>query len=200
MTWRPSRNSSAAAATLRSATDGARLNRSRMAEPTAPMVTSAVRAAKLPSSAALGSGRPICRSATSVAGTVSRRSGRNRVGQGPQPELLEGPGGVDKHVALRAESGEEVDLVDQGGVDHDQAIRRHHRLTRPYLALVETAIGDHGGAHPLGPKTGKRLGKPVVFERGERQEFGGGHRSLSTPTVEAHCEHASSVPRPSPGG
>ena len=56
-----------------------------MAELTAPMVTSAVRAAKLPSSAALGRGLPIWRSATSVAGTVSSRSGRNRTARDPNP-------------------------------------------------------------------------------------------------------------------
>ena len=120
--------------------------------------------------------------------------------QGLQPELVEGPGRVDEHIAVRAEPGEEVDLVDQSRIDHDQAVRRHHWFTRPYLALVETAVRDHRSAHALGPEARERLRVPALLERREGQEVGGGHGSLPTPTVEAHCEHGSSVPRPSTGG
>ena len=199
MSWRPSRNSSAAAATLRSATEGLGANRSRMAELTAPMVTSAVRAAKLPSRRGIGE-RPADLAQRHLGGGHRQQAlGAEPGRQGLQPELVECPGGVDEHVAVRAEPGEEVDLVDQGGVDHDQAVRRHHRFARPYGAFVETAVRDHRGAHALGPEARERLRVAALGERGEGQEVGGGHGSLPTATVEAHCEHGSSVPRPSPG-
>ena len=83
---------------------------------------------------------------------------------------------------------------------HDQAVRRHHRFTRPDPALVETAVRDHRGAHALGPEARERLRVPALLERREGQEVGGGHGALPTPTVEAHCEHGSSVPQPLPGG
>ncbi len=50
--------------------------RSRIAAVTDSSRSSPVSAAKPPSSAALGSGRPRCPRASSVAGTVERRSGR----------------------------------------------------------------------------------------------------------------------------
>ena len=165
-----------------------------MAELTAPMVTSAVRAAKPPSSAALGSGLPIWRSATSVAGTVSRRSGRNRAASDAEPELVEGPRGVHQQVAVRAEAGEEVDLVDQGRVDDDHAVRCHHRLAGPDLALAEPAVGDDRGTHPLGAEARERLRVPALLEGGQRQQVGRGHGALPAPAVEAHFEHRSSVP------
>ena len=89
--------------------------------------------------------------------------------------------------------------MDQGGVDDDQAVWRHHRFPRPYLALVETAVGHHRGAHALGPEARERLRVAALLERGQGQEVGRGHGPLATSAVDAHFEHGSSVPRPSLG-
>ena len=128
-----------------------------------------------------------------MAGTVRNALGPEPGSQGSQTELVKSQGRVDQHVAIRAEPGEEVDLVDEGRVDHNQAVRCHHGLTRPYLLPTDPAIGDHGGAHPLGAEARERLREPVVFERGKRQELGCGYGSLPTSTMEAHREHGSSV-------
>ena len=84
--------------------------------------------------------------------------------------------------------------MDQGGVDHDHAVRCHHRLPGPDLPLVETAVGDDRGTHPLGAEARERLRVPALLERGEREQVGRRDGALPAPAVEAHFEHRSSVP------
>ena len=60
-------------------------NFSRIAAPTESSEISPEIAANPPSSAALGSGRPMCLSANSVAGTVHRRSARKPAANSPSP-------------------------------------------------------------------------------------------------------------------
>ena len=86
-------------------------------------------AAKAPSRAAFGSGRPRCSRAMSVAGTVSRRSCRKPLDELAEAELGEAVHGVDEEVAVRLEAGEEVDLVQQRGILDDQRVGLGDRLS-----------------------------------------------------------------------
>ena len=54
----------------------------------------------------------------------------------------------------RAQPGEEVDLVHQRGVDHDDAVRRHDGLPGADHPPVEAAVGQHRSTKPSEPKLG----------------------------------------------
>ena len=96
-------------------------------------------AAKPPSSTALGSGRPRCSRAISVAGTVSRRSWRKRSHELAEPELVEAARGVDQDVAVGLEPAEDVHLVQQRRVLDDQRVGLGDRLARPDRPIVDAA-------------------------------------------------------------
>ena len=74
-----------------------------------------------------------------------------------------------------------------------RAIRCHHRFAGPDRPLPESAVGNHGRAHALGPETRERLRISTLFERGEGQQVSRGHGALPPPAVKAHFEHHSSV-------
>ena len=121
-----------------------------------------------------------------MAGQVGRRSGRKPAGQGAETELIEECRGVDQHVAVRAEPGEEVDLVDEGG---SWTIRASGSTTGSRVRIglvVDPAVGDHRCPHPLRAEARERLGVPALVERGDRQELGRCYDPLAAPAMEAH--------------
>ena len=186
-----------AAATLPAPTSPA--NFSRIAAATDSSETTPLSAAKAPSSAAFGSGRPRCSRARSVAGTVSRRSGRKRCDELVQPELREAARRVDEEVAVRREPGEEVDLVQQRRILDDQGVRLGDRLAQPDLGVVDAAERDDRGAGALRAEARERLRVPALGERRDRQQLGGGDDALAAASVDAHLEHRrSSSPRTAP--
>ena len=184
-----------AAATFRSATVGSLRNRSRMAVPTAPIATWAVKAANPPSRAALGNGLPMWRSATSVAGTVEQ-VGRRRTRRAGTPVRAGRTSVVEltRTKAVRAQSGEEVDLVHQRGIDHDDAVGGDDGLPGADVALAQTAIGHHRRTRALRTEAGERLRVPTLLEGRERQQVCGGDDTLAAPAVQSHFEHDSSLP------
>ena len=131
--------------------------------------------------------------------------GHQAVAAGPhaqrlQTEFVEGPRGIDQDRALRAQPGEEVDLVHERGVDDDDAVRFHDGLPGPDLPLVQAAVGHHRCAHALRAEAGERLREPTLLERRQGQEVRRGDDALTTPTVEAHLEHDSQVATAADGG
>ena len=76
-------------------------------------------------------------------------AGKEAVGEVAQAELCGAAGGVDQHVGIGPEAGEEIDLVDQRDVLDDQGTRLHHGLARPDRTVVDPAVRDDGRAHAL---------------------------------------------------
>ena len=124
-----------------------------------------------------------------MAGTVSRRSGAEPRDELGEAELVEARGGVDQHVAVGAEPGEDVDLVQQRRVLDDQRVRLGDRLARADRLVVDAAERHHRRAHPLRAEARERLGVPALEERGRREQLGRGDDALAAAAVEPHLEH-----------
>ena len=111
-----------------------------------------------------------------------------------QAELAEAMGGVDEHVAVTSEPGEQVRLVEQRRVLDDQRVRLGDRLVGPDRLVIDPAERHHRRAHPLRAEARERLRVPVLAERGRGQQLGGGDHALAASPVKPHLEHR---PRPS---
>jgi hypothetical protein len=146
---------SAAAATLFASATLAG-NFSRMACATASSVISPDSAAKPPSSTALGSGRPRCLSAISVAGTVTGAPPEAR-GELAEAQLLEAARAVDQDVAVGLQALEHVHLVQQRRVLDDQHVGREDRLAQADRVVVDAAEGHHRRAGALGAEAREGL-------------------------------------------
>ena len=147
-------------------------------------------AEKPPSNAAFGSGWPRCSSASSVAGQVSRRSRWNWQILA-SPEFVEALRRVDEDVTLCGQAGEEIDLMDERHVLHDQGIGLHDWLARADLLVIESTKGHDRRAHPLRSETREGLCVASLGERSDREEFSGGHDALAAAPMEANLEHDS---------
>ena len=141
----------------------------------------------------MGIGRPRCSRASSVAGTVSRRSRRNRSRELAEPELVEAARRVDQDVAVGLEAAEDVHLVQQRRVLDDQRVGLGDRLARADLLVVDPAEGHHRRAGALGAEARERLRVAALDERGDREHLGGGHDALAAAAVNAHLEHLRSI-------
>ena len=83
-------------------------NFSRIAAATESMDSMPDTAAKPPSSAALGSGRPMWRRAMSVAATVQRRAGLKSFTKSPMPSVSKLWVGVDENITARDNPAEDI--------------------------------------------------------------------------------------------
>ena len=132
----------AAAAAFPSAT--LRGKRARIAVVTDSSVTMPQSAAKPPSSAAFGE-----RPADVLPRELGGRDGEHVEVEVAEAELLRGAARVDQHGAAGPHPAEEVDLVQQRGVLHDQRVGLHDRLADADGAVVDAAERDHRrGAEP----------------------------------------------------
>src|SRR4051794_15164712 len=110
-----------------------------------------------------------------------------------EPELRHGPRGVDQYGAAGPHAAEEVDLVQQRGVLHDQRVGLHDRLAHPDRLLVDAAEGDDRRARPLRAEARERLSVALLEERRERRELGRRDDALATAAVDTDCEHVTSL-------
>ena len=62
--------------------------------------------------------------------------------------------------------------------------------------IRNAAEGDHGSARAFGTEAGERLRVAALTERGDGQQFGGGHDTLSAAAVDTHLKgfHVDSLP------
>ena len=149
-----------------------------------------VSAANAPSSAALGTGRPTCFSASSVAGTVQAwplRKPRDDLGE---MQLIEALVGVDAAYSRSGCSPWNTSTVEQRRVLDDQRVGLQDRLAQPDLLVVDPAERDDRRARALRAEARKRLGMLAFEERGDRQQLGGGHDALAATAVNAHLDVA----------
>ena len=106
-----------------------------------------------------------------------------------EPEFVEATGGVDQHIALRRESGEEINLVDQRDVLDDDGIGLDHRLPRTDWMVVNPAEGHDWRAHAFGSEAREGLRVATLGERSHGQDLCGGHHTLATAPMDTHLEH-----------
>ena len=139
-----------------------------------------------PSSAAFGSGLPRCRRARPVAGTVSSV----RV-EPIEAELGGAARAVEEDRAPRPKAAEQIDLVQQRRVLHDQRVGLDDRLADADRPLVDAAERDDRGAGALGAEARERLRVAAVAERRDGQQLGGRHHALTAASVDADLEHRS---------
>ena len=114
-------------------------------------------AANPASSAAFGTARPTCFNASSVAGTVQRRSRRRPDMNSPRPSSSNVRDGVDQHVAVGHQPAEDVHLVQQRRVLDDDRVRGHDGLPQPDRPVVDAAECDDRSPGPLGTEARERL-------------------------------------------
>ena len=166
---------------------GAR-KRSRIAARTESSRSRPVCAAKPPSRAALGRGRPRCSRAIAVAGAVSSRPGSKPLAKSPRPSAR-AVIGVDQRVGARREAGKEVDLVQQGRVLDDQRVGLGDRFPGADRWVGEATEGDQGCAGPLGAEAGEGLGVAALVEAGDREQLGGRNHPLAATAMDSRLEH-----------
>lgn len=95
---------------------------------------------------------------------------------------------------------EEIDLMDEGGVLDDERVGLHHWLASTNLAVVDATKRDNWGTGSLGTEARERLGVTTFVECRDREKFGRGDHTLTTPAVETNLEHTYSIPYESIGG
>ena len=91
-----------------------------------------------------------------------------------------------------ADAGEQVDLMEQGRILDDERVGLDDRLTQANRLVGEAAERDDRRAGPLRPEHGEGLRVPVLEERGDRQQLGGGDDALTAAPVNSHLEHPTS--------
>ena len=174
--------------------------RPRIAFATDSTETTPVSAANPPSSAAFGSGLPRCSRASSVAATVTTRSGRKRLAaKSPRPSSSSAAAGVDQDVRLGPDAAEEVDLVQQRRVLHDQRVGLDDRLARADRPVGDAAERRHRRAGSLRPERRERERVLALGEGRDGEQLGRRDDSLPAATVDANLEHAVIVV-PTPAG
>ena len=111
---------------------------------------------------------------------------RDEIGQ---PEIREALAGIDQDVAVRLQSGEDIDLMQQRRILDDQCVGRHDRLAQADFPVSDTTERHHRRAGTLRTETGKGLRMPPFLEGGDRQHLGGGNHALTAASVYSHLEH-----------
>ncbi|HMC38304.1 MAG TPA: hypothetical protein VKI19_01500 [Acidimicrobiales bacterium] len=105
-------------------------------------------------------------------------------------QLVQRSGGVDQHVPVRTQTGEQVDLVHQRVVaDHDR-VGGGHRFVGADRVVGDPAVGDDRGAHPLRAEARESLGVEAVEEGGHRQHLGRRHHALAASAMNPYLEHS----------
>ena len=107
-----------------------------------------------------------------------------------EPQLGEVSAGVDEDVAVVDETCEQVGLVNQCRVLHDDDVRIDDGLANPNRQVVDAAIGDDRRTCAFRPERRERLSMTPVHERGDREELRGRHDSLAAASVESQLVHA----------
>src|SRR3954447_2072162 len=128
---------------------------------------------------------------------LARKIGRGH-GQQPEarlhvgePELTDAPAGVDDDAPAVAQATEDVDLVEQRRVLHDQCVGTRDRLVAPDRAVVDPAERDDRRAGALGAEARERLRVAAFEEGGDRQKLGGRDDALAAAPVDADLKHRS---------
>ena len=93
--------------------------------------------------------------------------------------------GVDDSDPTRFHTVEDVDVTDQGRILHDDVIGFVDLAAQPYLLVAEPDERLNRGAPAFHTKGRECLGKDTALECCVSNEFGGGHRTLTTPAVNA---------------
>jgi hypothetical protein len=106
-----------------------------------------------------------------------------------QAQRVETAPGVDQHPAVGLEALEDVDLVQQRRVLHDQHVGREDGLAQADLMVVDAAVGHHRRTGAFRPETGKGLRMPALLERSQRQHFGGRDHPLAAAAMDADLQH-----------
>ena len=110
-----------------------------------------------------------------------------------EPELVEAPRRVEQEVAVRAEAGEQVDLVEERRVLDDQCIRFRDRLANANRTIVEAAERDHRGTRPLRSERREGLGMAALTEGSHRQELGRRDDALAASSMDSNLEQPTSL-------
>src|SRR6478735_9489802 len=116
-----------------------------------------------------------------------------------EPELVEAAARVDQDVRLRPDPAEEVDLVEQRRVLHDQRVGLDDRLAGADRSFGDAAEGRHRRTCPLRPERRERERVLALRERRHREKLGRRDDSLPATPVDANFEHADIVDRQPPG-
>jgi hypothetical protein len=88
--------------------------------------------------------------------------GLEPLGEVGEPELVEGPPGVDQDVRVGTGAAEDVDLVEERRVLDDQRVRLDDGLARADRPVVDPAERRDGRPRPLGAERGERDRRPSV--------------------------------------
>src|SRR5919198_659757 len=113
-----------------------------------------------------------------------------------EAQLRDAAAGVDEYVRALAHAAEDVDLVQQGGVLHDQRVGLRDRLAGADRTVVDAAERDHRRAGALGAEARERLRVAALQEGCGRQQLGGGDDPLPATAVDADLKHRADQARP----
>ena len=156
---------------------------------TAPSDTWPVSAANAPSRAALGSGRPRCSRAISVAGTVTTCPGSRRSTRSCSPSASSVREVLTSRQPCVESPANRLTWCSRVGSWTRSRVRVGDRLAEPDRPVVDPAEGDDRRAGALGAEGRERLGVPALVERRDRQQLGRGDGALAAATVDADGEH-----------
>src|SRR5215207_8860412 len=120
------------------------------------------------------------------------------LGELGESELGEAAAGVDEDVPALAHPAEDVDLVQQRRVLHDQRVGLHDGLADADLPVVDAAERHDRRTGALRAEARERLRVALLEERGEREQLGRRDDALAAAAVDADCEHAPNPRGPGP--
>src|SRR4029079_4013588 len=119
--------------------------------------------------------------------TLGAKATRREVAE---TELVEPAAGVDQDVRVGSRAGEEVDLVEQRGVLHDQRVGLDDRLVRADPLVGDAAERRHRRAGSLRPERGERERILAFGEGRDGEQLGRRDDSLPAATVDTYLEYA----------
>ena len=97
--------------------------------------------------------------------------------------------GVDDEIAVRREAFEHIERFEQGGVLHDQRVRRLDRLAQPDFRIRDAAEGDDRRARALGAEARKSLRVLAFQKRRDGEHLRRRHHALAAAAMYAHLKH-----------
>lgn len=116
-----------------------------------------------------------------------------RIRELAESKFIERSGRVDQHISVRWQSGQEINLVEQGGVLNDKCIRNLHWFAGADWVVINPAVGNDGCAHPFRAEAWEGLRKMTACESGYRHQFGGRDDALTSAAMDSGLKHAAST-------